>query len=65
MRGGVQLGFTTDPLVDQLEAAGQIVCIRPQDPVEVGRMEKDTTKLERLYQEGYMLGDDFCQSQIS
>lgn len=52
-------------LVDQLEATGQIVCIRPQDPVEVGRMEKDTTKLERLYQEGYMLGDDFCQSQIS
>ena len=52
-------------LVDQLEAAGQIVCIRPQDPVEVGRMEKDTTKLERLYQEGYMLGDDFCQSQVS
>ncbi|WP_278843590.1 patatin-like phospholipase family protein [Hoylesella timonensis] len=52
-------------LVDQLEAAGQIVCICPQDPVEVGRMEKDTAKLERLYQEGYMLGDDFCQSQIS
>ena len=52
-------------LVDQLEAAGQIVCIRPQDPVEVGRMEKDTAKLERLYREGYMLGDDFCQSQIS
>lgn len=52
-------------LVDQLEAAGQIVCIRPQDPVEVGRMEKDTAKLERLYQEGYMLGDDFCQSQVS
>lgn len=52
-------------LVDQLETAGQIVCIRPQDPVEVGRMEKDTTKLERLYQEGYMLGDDFCQSQMS
>lgn len=52
-------------LVDQLEAAGQIVCIRPQDPVEVGRMEKDTAKLERLYQEGYMLGDDFCQSQIN
>lgn len=52
-------------LVDQLEASGQIVCIRPQDPVEVGRMEKDTTKLERLYQEGYMLGDDFCQSQVS
>ncbi|WP_311435427.1 patatin-like phospholipase family protein [Hoylesella timonensis] len=52
-------------LVDQLEAAGQIVCIRPQDPVEVGRMEKDTTKLERLYQEGYMLGDYFCQSQVS
>lgn len=52
-------------LVDQLETAGQIVCIRPQGPVEVGRMEKDTAKLERLYQEGYMLGDDFCQSQVS
>ncbi len=47
-------------LIDQLEASGQIVCIRPERPMEVTRMEKDTGKLERLYEEGFMLGNRFC-----
>lgn len=47
-------------LIDQLEATGQIVCIRPEKPMEVGRMEKDTQKLERLYEEGFALGEKFC-----
>ena len=38
-------------LIDDLEAAGQIECIRPQRPLEVGRIEKDIDKLERLYEE--------------
>lgn len=49
-------------LVERLEAAGRIVCIRPERPMEVGRMEKDTGKLERLYEEGFMLGNAFCET---
>ena len=47
--------------IDQLEAEGRIVCIRPERPMEVTRMEKDTAKLERLYEEGFALGEAFCQ----
>ena len=47
-------------LIDDLEAAGQIECIRPQRPLEVGRIEKDIDKLERLYEEGFSLGEAFC-----
>lgn len=49
-------------LVERLEAAGRIVCIRPERPMEVGRMEKDTDKLERLYEEGFTLGNTFCEA---
>lgn len=49
-------------LVDDLEAAGRITCIRPIRPLEVGRIEKDTEKLERLYEEGFLLGERFCES---
>lgn len=49
-------------MIDRMEAAGQIICIRPERPMEVTRMEKDTAKLERLYEEGFALGEKFCQS---
>lgn len=52
-------------LIDKLEAEGQIVCIRPEKPMEVGRMEKDTGKLERLYEEGFALGEKFCLNNAS
>jgi predicted patatin/cPLA2 family phospholipase len=48
-------------LVEELERSGQIVCIRPERPMEVGRIEKDTKKLEALYEEGFQLGEKFCQ----
>ncbi|KGF45189.1 serine protease [Prevotella bivia DNF00320] len=48
-------------LVDQLEAAGKIIVIRPEHPVEVSRMEKDTAKLEALYNEGFQLGEFFVK----
>lgn len=47
-------------MVDDLEDEGKLVCIRPQKPIEVKRMEKDTAKLERLYEEGFSLGEEFC-----
>lgn len=49
-------------LVERLEELGKVVCIRPQSPMEVGRMEKDIGRLERLYQEGFMLGNAFCET---
>lgn len=49
-------------LVERLEELGKVVCIRPQKPMEVGRMEKDIGRLERLYQEGFMLGNAFCET---
>lgn len=39
--------------IENLEEEGRIVVIRPQKPVEVGRMEKDTSRLFALYDEGY------------
>ena len=50
-------------LVEQLEQEGKIVCIRPERPIEVGRIEKDTDKLERLYEEGFTLGEKFCKAR--
>lgn len=49
-------------MIDRMEAAGQIICIRPKRPMEVTRMAKDTAKLERLYEEGFALGEKFCLS---
>lgn len=49
-------------MIDDLEAAGKITCIRPIRPMEVNRIEKDTDKLERLYEEGFTLGEAFCKN---
>lgn len=49
-------------LVNKLEENGQIKCIRPLRPIEVGRIEKDTDKLERLYEEGFTIGEEFIKS---
>lgn len=40
-------------LVDKLEEEGSIFVIRPVNPVNVDRIEKDTNKLQALYDEGY------------
>lgn len=39
--------------VERLEAAGGIEVIRPQKPIVVDRIERDTQKLLNLYNEGY------------
>lgn len=40
-------------LVDRLEEEGRILAIRPERPLEVGRLENNTEKLTALYNEGY------------
>lgn len=51
-------------MVEDLEHKGEIAVIRPRRPVEVSRMEKDTSKLERLYEEGFRLGEAFCAKAL-
>ncbi len=40
-------------LVEKLEDEGKILVLRPEKPVEVGRMERDTNKMLAFYEEGY------------
>lgn len=51
-------------LVEKMEDEGKIVCIRPSKPVEVDRMEKNTAKLEALYQDGLAQGEAFCKKYL-
>ena len=48
--------------VERMEAAGEIVVIRPQKPVVVDRIERDIKKLTELYEEGYRCAEHFCFS---
>ena len=52
----------TMDLIERLEDEGKITVIRPINPVEVGRMEKDTAKLRALYQEGYDIAEQVLAS---
>lgn len=49
-------------LVEHMEDWGEIVVIRPQRPMEVGRVCRDPEKLERLYLEGFEEGEKFCKN---
>ena len=40
-------------LVERLEDDGTLTVLRPERPIEVGRIERDTRKLMALYDEGY------------
>ena len=44
-------------LVEWLEAEGTLTVLRPERPIEVGRIERDTRKLVALYDEGYSLAE--------
>lgn len=51
-------------MIEQMEDDGKITVIRPQRPLEVGRMEKDVNKLENLYLEGFEQGEIFCKGLL-
>lgn len=50
-------------LVERMEDWGEVVCIRPERPMEVERICRDVDKLERLYEEGFLLGEKFCMNR--
>jgi len=47
-------------LIERMEDWGEVVCIRPERPMEVDRICRDVSKLEALYEEGFALGEKFC-----
>ncbi|RHJ91379.1 patatin-like phospholipase family protein [Parabacteroides bouchesdurhonensis] len=47
--------------IDNLEEADKAIVIRPQNPIQVGRTERDTKKLSALYDEGYECGKKFVK----
>ena len=48
--------------IDQLEADGKAVVIRPEKPLQVGRTGNDPKALAALYDEGYRLGEQITES---
>lgn len=51
-------------LIERMEDWGEIIVIRPQRPLEVGRITQDVEKLERLYEEGFQLGEQFVKEHL-
>ena len=49
-------------LIERMEDWGEIMCIRPERPLEVDRICRDVEKLETLYEEGFALGEKFCEN---
>lgn len=45
--------------VEREEEQGRVIVIRPQNPIVVDRMERDTRKLLDLYEEGYRCAAEF------
>lgn len=52
-------------LIERMEEWGEIVVIRPERPLEVGRITQDADKLERLYEEGFSLGERFVGEYLA
>ena len=46
-------------LLEDLEHQGRVACLRPKRPMEVRRIEKNVDRLERLYEEGFSIGEEF------
>ena len=44
--------------IDEEEAKGNVIVIRPKKPVEVKRIDKDKEKMRALYEEGYRDGEE-------
>ncbi len=44
-------------LVERLEAEGRLTVLRPQKPITVSRIERDSRRLSNLYDEGYAIAN--------
>ena len=51
-------------LIERMEDWGEVICIRPERQMEVDRFCRDVEKLEALYEEGFMLGENFIKNKL-
>ena len=51
-------------LVEKLEEEGLVIVIRPENPVTVNRIEKDTQKLRLLYDEGMRCAEKVIRKYV-
>lgn len=51
-------------MVEKLEEEGKILVIRPENPMQVDRIERNTDKLNALYDEGLSIGRRFCKEHF-
>lgn len=51
-------------LVEKLEEEGHVIVIRPENPVTVNRIEKDTQKLRLLYDEGMRCAEKVMRKYV-
>jgi len=51
-------------LVEKLEEEGRVIVIRPENPVTVNRIEKDTQKLRLLYDEGMRCAEKVIRKYV-
>ena len=51
-------------LVDRLEEEGKVLCIRPERPMQVKRLDRNIKNLEALYEEGFRLGQKFAEEYM-
>lgn len=49
--------------VEKQEAEGKVFVIRPVNPIRVKRMEKNTERLQNLYDEGYLCAKNAIETQ--
>lgn len=52
-------------MVERMEDEGRIIVIRPEAPVRVNRIEKDTGKLQALYEEGVVCAEKVISRYLS
>jgi predicted patatin/cPLA2 family phospholipase len=50
-------------LIERMEDWGEVICIRPERPMDVDRICRDVHKLEALYEEGFAIGEKFCANR--
>lgn len=50
-------------LVEKLEREGKISVIRPEKPIVVDRIERNVSRLEDLYNEGFRIGEKWIKSK--
>lgn len=48
--------------LDKIEEEGKLFVIRPQNPITISRVEKDTEKLKALYEDGRRIGTEMLDS---